>query len=132
MKKLMLICGLLFSVITFANAQNGGGRRGGDPAERAKKNTERLATKLSLNDDQKAKVLTILTDQATQMNKAWEDSKEDRAAMKTKVTAIMSDSDTKLNAVLTDDQKKQYEAYKAERKAAMEKRGAGRDNGDRQ
>lgn len=122
MKRLMLICGLLFSVITFANAQNGGGRRGGDPAERAKKTTERLATKLNLNDDQKSKVLVILTDQGTQMSKAWEDSKEDRAAMKTKVAAIMSDSDTKLSAVFTDDQKKQYDAYKAERKAAMEKR----------
>lgn len=116
-----MIFALLLGVATFANAQ-GGGRKMADPAERAKKSTERLSEKLSLNDDQKAKVLAIYTDQATQMNKAWEDSKEDRAAMKTKVAGIMSDSDAKIIAVLTDDQKKAYDAFKAERKAAMEKR----------
>ncbi|WP_316836499.1 DUF4890 domain-containing protein [Pedobacter nutrimenti] len=127
MKKLLMIFCLLFSVITFANAQ--GGRKMADPAERAKKSTDRLAEKLSLNDDQKTKVLAIYTDQATQMNKAWEDSKEDKGAMKTKVAGIMSDSDAKITALLTDDQKKAYDALKAERKAAMEKRRGNGDNG---
>eukprot|EP01132_Coremiostelium_polycephalum_P015207 gene15207-18386_t len=124
MKKLLMICGLLFSVITFANAQDGG-RKMADPAERAKRSTDRLAEKLNLNEDQKAKVLAIFTDQATQMGKIREESKGDRDAMKTKVEALTADTDGKISAVLTDDQKKQYEAVKAARKEAMEKRGSG-------
>lgn len=66
MKKLMMICGLLFSMVAFAQAQQEGGRPGG-PGGRMGANPEarvkQLDEKLKLSDDQKAKLTTIFTEQ---------------------------------------------------------------------
>ncbi|MBB6497972.1 hypothetical protein [Pedobacter cryoconitis] len=124
MKKLLLICGLLFSVITFAQAQ-GGNRMAGTPEERATKATATLTEKLSLTADQQTKVHDILLDQNTQMNKAREDAGDDRQAMRTKMMSLMQDNNKKINDLLNDDQKKTYAAYLEERRGAMKSRGAG-------
>jgi protein CpxP len=126
MKKLLIICGMLFSMVTFAHAQ--GGRMMGTPEERATKTTAQLTEKLALTADQQTKVKAILLDQNAQMNKAREDAGEDRKAMRTKMMSMMQDNNAKINAVLTDDQKKAFAAYQEERKAAMEKRMGGRGN----
>lgn len=122
MKKLAIICGLLFSVITFANAQ-GGSRKMGTPEERATKMTAQLTEKLTLTADQQAKVKIILLDQQAQMVKAREEAGEDRKDMREKMMTMMKDNDLKINSLLTDEQKKAYETYKEERKAAMKNRG---------
>lgn len=124
MKKLFIICGLLFSMITFANAQ-GGGRPMGTPEERAAKTLTMLTEKLTLNADQQTKVKAILLDQNTQVAKAREEAGEDRQAARAKMMKIMEDNNVKINAVLTDDQKKTYATYLEERKAAMQNRGGG-------
>ena len=128
MKKLMIICGLLFSVITFAHAQ-GGSRNMGTPEERATKMAARLTEKLSLTPDQQTKIKAIFLDQSTQMEKARTEAGDDRKAGREQMMAMMKDNDTKINAILTDDQKKAYTAYQEERKAAMQNRGDRQGNG---
>ena len=126
MKKLLMICGMLFSVVTFANAQ--GSRNMGTPEERATKMTTQLTEKLALTVDQQAKVKSILLDQNAAMAKTREEAGEDRKAARTKMMANMQESNAKINAVLTEDQKKAFAAYQEERKAAMQKRMGGREN----
>ncbi|WP_443943822.1 hypothetical protein ACJVDH_12925 [Pedobacter sp. AW1-32] len=125
MKKLMMICALLFAVVTFANAQQGGGRMGGTPEERTKKMVETLTEKLKLTDDQKTKVSAIYTEQATAMTKIREEANGDRDAMREKSMKLRKDTDEKVNAVLTDDQKTAYKAWQEEQRAAMQNRQGG-------
>jgi protein CpxP len=123
MKKLLMICALFFGVITFAHAQGGGQMR--SPEDRAKRTLDQLTEKLKLTDDQKTKVLAVLTDQNVQMNKAREEAGGDRDAMRTSFTKIQADGAVKINALLTDDQKKAYTTWQEERKAAMQNRAGG-------
>jgi len=128
MKKLLMICGLLFSVITFANAQDGqgqGGRRGGTPEERAKRQTEMLAEKLKLSDDQKAKVNAIYLEQGAAMRKMRDSLGNDREAWRGAMVKANAANEAKITAVLTDDQKKAFKAWTEERREAMRKRAEG-------
>jgi protein CpxP len=124
MKKLLIICGLLFSMVTFASAQ-GGGRQMGTPEERAAKALTMLTEKLTLTADQQTKVKAILLEQNTQLTKAREEAGEDRQASRAKMMKVMEDNNAKINGLLTDDQKKTYATYLEERKAAMQNRGGG-------
>jgi len=128
MKKLLMICGMLFGVITFAHAQ--GGNRGRTPEERATKSTAQLTEKLTLTADQQTKIHDILLDQNTQMNKAREEAGDDRKGMRTKMMTLMQGNNEKIKAVLTDDQKKAYETFLEERRNAMKNR-AGGQRGDK-
>lgn len=126
MKKVLIICGLLLSVMTFANAQDApkqGGRGMGTPEERAQRTTEQLTKHLNLNEDQKAKVKAIYLEQATYMMKARAESKGDRDAMMTKMRTAGEETDKKVEALLNDDQKKAYATWKEER---MKRRSQGR------
>ncbi|WP_285055028.1 hypothetical protein [Pedobacter ginsengisoli] len=129
MKKLLMICGLLFSVITFANAQDGQGRRGGTPEERAKRQTETLAEKLKLSDDQKAKVSAIYLEQGAKMRKMRDSLGDDRTAWRGAMVKGNEQAEAKINAVLNDDQKKAFATWVAERKEAMKKRMEANGNG---
>jgi len=129
MKKLLIICGLLFSVITFANAQDGQGRRGGTPEERAKRQTETLAEKLKLSDDQKAKVSAIYLEQGAKMRKLRDSLGDDRTAWRGVMLKANEQADAKITAVLNDDQKKAFATWVAERKEAMKKRMEANGNG---
>ncbi len=121
----MMICALLFSVITYANAQQGGGRMGGTPEERAKKMVDMLAEKLKLSDDQKTKVTAIYTEQGTAMAKIREEANGDRDAMREKSMKLRKETDEKVTALLTDDQKTAYKAWQEEQRAAMQNRQGG-------
>ncbi|MEJ5960704.1 hypothetical protein [Pedobacter immunditicola] len=130
MKKLLMICGLLFGVVTLTNAQDGG-RKMMSPEERAKKQTERLAEKLKLSEEQKSKVLAIYTEQANAMNKDVQAEMADRKAKHAEMKAAREANEAKVEAILTADQKKAYAELKAERKAAMEKHGGRGKRADR-
>lgn len=125
MKKLLMICGLLFSVITFAQAQQDGGRKMRTPEERAQKNAEGLTKRLGLNDDQKAKATAIFLEQANAVNKAREAGSDDKEARRAQMKQLNEDTDAKINALLTEEQKKTYETWKAERKDKMKRGGRG-------
>jgi uncharacterized coiled-coil protein SlyX len=127
MKKLMMICGLMLGIAGFANAQQGGGqgRMMMKPEERVKQ----LDEKLKLSDDQKTKLTTVFTEQAETMKKMREEMQGgDRDAMREKMQKMRTDNDAKVTAVLTDDQKKTYEAWQKEQRAEMEKRRQGGGN----
>jgi len=125
MKKLMIICGLLFSVVTFANAQQGGqrpggGRMGGTPEERLKQ----LDEKVKLTDEQKTKATAVYAEAAEAQKKMREEMQGgggDMTAMREKMQKMTADTDTKINAFLTEDQKKAYKTWQDEVKAAREK-----------
>ena len=121
MKKLMMICALLFSVVTYANAQQGGGRGGMmmKPEDRVKQ----LDEKLKLNDEQKTKLTAVFTEQAESMKKMREEAQGgDRDAMREKMQKFRAEGDLKVNAVLTEDQKKLYKTWQDEQRAEMQKR----------
>lgn len=135
MKKLMIICGLLFSVVTFANAQQGGqGGQGGQrraqatPEERVKQ----LDEKIKLTDEQKTKATAVYAEAAEAQKKMREEMQGgggDMAAMREKMQKMSTDLDTKISALLNDDQKKAYKAWQDEIKAAREKAAKERQGG---
>lgn len=127
MKKLLMICGLMLGIAGFANAQQGGGqgRMMMKPEERVKQ----LDEKLKLSDDQKTKLTAVFTAQAESMKKFREEMQGgDRDAMREKMQKMRAENDAKVTAVLTDDQKKTYEAWQKEMRAEMEKRRQGGGN----
>lgn len=117
MKKLLIICGLLFSVVTFANAQ--GRMAPATPEERVKQ----LDEKVKLNDEQKTKATAVYAEAAEAQKKMREEMQGggDRQAMMEKMQKMNADTDTKLNAILTADQQKAYKTWQDEVKAAREK-----------
>ena len=140
MKKLLIICALVFGVATFASAQGQGGgqggNRGGTPEERIKRQTDQLVEKLKLTDDQKTKATAIFTAQVAAQAKMREEMQAgggDRAAMMEKMQKATAEVEAKITEILTDDQKKAYKTMLEEQKAAREKmmkeRQAGGGNG---
>lgn len=121
MKKLLIVCGLLFSVITIAQAQSGGQKKMATPEERAKMSAERLAKKLDLNQDQKKRVEDIYLEESTAMAAAHKDETGDKEAKKAEMMKIHEDADVKIAAELTEPQKVKYEAWKMENKDQMKK-----------
>lgn len=125
MKKLVMICALVFSVVAFANAQQQGGRPGGgrmqaSPEEKVKQ----LDEKIKLTDDQKAKAQVVYTEAAEVLKKMREEMMAgggDRQAMMEKMQKMNADVDSKVNAFLNDDQKKAYKAWQDQVKADREK-----------
>jgi protein CpxP len=122
MKKLLVICGLLFSVVTFANAQGQQRRPQATPEERVKT----LDEKVKLTDDQKTKATAVYTAAAAEQKKMREEMMAgggtvDRDAMMAKMQKMQADLDGKIGAFLTEDQKKAYKTWQDEVKAAREK-----------
>eukprot|EP00388_Colpodella_angusta_P006409 GDKJ01018972.1.p4 GENE.GDKJ01018972.1~~GDKJ01018972.1.p4 ORF type:complete len:134 (-),score=38.51 GDKJ01018972.1:13-414(-) len=121
MKKLLIICGLLFGAVTFANAQQGGGRMQATPEERVKQ----LDEKVKLTDDQKTKAQAVYVEAAAAQKKMREEMMAggggDRQAMMEKMQKMTADVDAKLNAIFTAEQKTAYKTWQDEVKAAREK-----------
>jgi periplasmic protein CpxP/Spy len=87
------------------------GQRGG----RGGVTLEALTARLTLTDDQQAKIKPILADRDAQMTALRGDqtvAQEDRMA---KMQKLNADIDGKINAVLTDSQKAEYKKMQAER-----------------
>ncbi len=126
MKKLMMICGLLFGMVTFAQAQQPGSRQAGGPSGRMmspEAKVKQLDEKLKLSDEQKTKITTLFTEQAEAQKKMREESQTgDRAVVREKMQALRADNEKKLNAILSADQQTAYKAFQEEQRAAMEKR----------
>lgn len=129
MKKVLLVCAFVLgiSAVSFAqdnngSGQNGGRRRGGNPAQM----TGRLKEKLSLTDDQVAKVTTIYTAQAKVMDSLRTASNGDRKAMRPAATALRKSTNDKITALLTADQAEKFKKMLADQAAAQ----AARQNGN--
>lgn len=124
-----MICGLMLGIAGFAQAQQGGGQGRGGMMMKPEERVKQLDEKLKLSDDQKTKLTTVFTEQAEAMKKMREEMQgADRDAMREKMQKFRADNDTKVSAVLTDDQKKTYEAWQKEQRAEMQKRMQGGGN----
>lgn len=129
MKKLLMLCGLLFSVVTFASAQQGGGQGGRRMPMSAEDRVKQLDEKVKLTDDQKTKLTAVYTAAMEEQKKAREEGGDDRQAMMAKFQKLQAETDTKINALLNDDQKKAYKTWQDDMKAQREKMAKERQQG---
>lgn len=124
----LLGLGLTFSV---AQAQDQQAQQGPPPAGRRgmmdpEQQIQRMRQQLKLSDDQVSQIRPILADAQKQGMALRSDttmSQEDRRA---KAQSIRQDSMAKVRAILTDDQKAQYDQMVAKQREMMQQR---RQNG---
>jgi protein CpxP len=100
-----------------------GGHRG--PGQREEHQIEFLTKKLNLTPDQVTQVKAIDDESRTQMMALRQDSSTPQADKKAKMMDIHKASQAKIRAVLTDDQKTQYDALQAQMKERRESREGG-------
>ncbi len=118
--KMMFVAAMLFTG-TQVFAQN----RTHDPEQAAKRQTERMTEKLSLTEDQSAKVLNINKKIAEEMQTArtsGELTTDNRRAFRRQQT---EKRDAELKKVLSEDQWTQWEAMKKEQEYRDGRRGHG-------
>jgi len=113
MKKLILMLCFVAGITTLSKAQ-GGGRQRMSPADQAKA----MQTQLKLNDDQTAKITTILQMQATKMDSV-RTAGGDRQAM----MPIRQAMAAKVKAILTPEQATAYDKMQADMRARMQNGG---------
>lgn len=117
MKKLIIVLGIVFSMVNFAQAQ--GGRQMGTPAERADRQITQLES-LKLSSDQKAQLKEIFiwsTGRMDSLRKVNPDT--DFQEIRQKMMPMQAETSNKVNAILSDAQKKAYEAILEERLSRM-------------
>ena len=78
--------------------------------------------RLSLTDDQRAKLKPIIADRQQQMLALRDDKTMPGREKLKKIKAVMDATDSRINAVLTPDQQKQYAAFEAEQKEKIKER----------
>ncbi|MFD2871533.1 hypothetical protein ACFS5N_03565 [Mucilaginibacter ximonensis] len=128
MKKVLLVCAFVLgiSAISFAQDNNGdqggGRRRGGNPTQMA----ARLKDKLSLTDDQVAKVTALYTTQVKVQDSLRTASNGDRQAQRPAMAALRKATNDKITALLTADQQEKFKKMLADQAAAQ----AARRNGN--
>jgi len=130
MKKLFVIVFMLAATVSLVVAQPGQGQRQQrSPEERAKAETERLTTLLTLNADQKAKIGVIELELSKEMETKRQGAQGNREAMIAAFQEIDKKRDNKYKDVLTADQFKKYIDDKAQRPQRGQGRGEGRGEG---
>ena len=85
------------------------------PEENATKVVTELVTKLTLNEEQKTAVSTIVLNQEKAIAAVMQDATATADAKKESITKIQGESDTKIAQLLTDEQKTAYQKYVTER-----------------
>ncbi|EOR95653.1 hypothetical protein ADIARSV_1168 [Arcticibacter svalbardensis MN12-7] len=118
MKKNLLLIALLAGAVSFSQAQQ---RPQRSPEEMAKRNLEMLDKQLSLTAEQKTQVSAIMTTETKQMDslKNAGGAQADRKVMRTQMQEFQKEHQKKIMDILTDDQKKSYEKYIADRQSKM-------------
>lgn len=125
---LLAVCAL--ATVAFAQQnpppQGGGddqGRRRGMPS--VEDQLKNLTEKLSLSDDQQAKVKTILEDTRGQMTKLMQDESMSREDKMAKGRSLRETGNGKIRDVLTDEQKKKFDDMQQEMRDRMRQRQGG-------
>jgi periplasmic protein CpxP/Spy len=78
-----------------------------------------LTQKLSLTDDQQAKLKPILEDQRKQMDQIHNDSSLSREDRFSKMQQARTAGDTQIKALLTADQQKKFDKMREEQRSHM-------------
>ena len=68
----------------------------------------RLGSKLSISDDQRAKITPLIADRQEKLKGVAADNSLRRMKKARKMKSIFQDSDQKIEAILNDDQRQQY------------------------
>jgi periplasmic protein CpxP/Spy len=87
-----------------------------------------LSKKLSLSDDQQAKLKPIFEDQRKQMEAIHSDSSLSREDRFSKMQALRQSSDAQIKSVLTEEQQKSFDKMRAEQQERMKRWRRGGDN----
>lgn len=114
---LLLSLGLLAAVALRAQPQ----QTRLSPEERAL----RLQERLSLSEEQVEKVTGIYQRAQERMTKLMEKARGDRQAMRGAMLDVTRETDEEIEALLTEEQKKEYEKFKEERRQNMPRRRPG-------
>jgi Spy/CpxP family protein refolding chaperone len=132
MKRIFVMTTLWVALITLAtaqepgqNRQGGQGRGFGTPEERAKNQTERLDKLVKLTDEQKTKISAINLDLSKKTDAEMKENRENREALRSKMSEINTERDKQYKAVLTENQFKQYQEDNARREKQRGERGNG-------
>ena len=88
----------------------------------------RMAKKLGLSADQKAKLEPILADRMQQMQAVRADTTLAPADKHAKMQSIGQSSESQIEAILTDPQKQQFEQMKQSRKTERQQQGGASSN----
>lgn len=117
MKKIFLSIALLAGTISFSHAQQGPR----NSEEMVKRNLELLDKRLALTEDQKTKITTIVLSHRKSMDSLRNAASAgtDRQAMRSKMQPLQKAHQEKIKQVLTDAQKKTYEAFLTEQQSRM-------------
>lgn len=126
MKKWMITAALLVFVGMGAFAQDMKTKERPDPETRAKMMTDRMAEKLELNEEQKAKILAINLEYAKKREAEMEAKKAEMEARKAEMDARraeMKEQDSKIAEVLTPEQKEKWVELKDQGRSRRGPRG---------
>lgn len=126
MKKWMVTAALLVFVGMGAFAQDMKTKERPDPETRAKMMTDRMAEKLELNEEQKAKILAINLEYAKKREAEMEAKKAEMEARKAEMDARraeMKEQDSKIAEVLTPEQKEKWVELKDQGRSRRGPRG---------
>ena len=129
-RKIMLlaVCALATGALAQQNPppQGGGddqGRRRGMPS--VEDQVKGLTERLGLNDEQQAKVKTILEDTRSQMGKVMQDESMSREDKMAKGRTLREAGNAKIREVLTDEQKKKFDDMQKEMQERQRQRQQG-------
>lgn len=126
MKKWMVTAALLVFVGMGAFAQDMKTKEKPDPETRAKMMTDRMAEKLELNEEQKAKILAINLEYAKKREAEMEAKKAEMEARKAEMDARraeMKEQDSKIAEILTPEQKEKWVELKDQGRSRRGPRG---------
>jgi Spy/CpxP family protein refolding chaperone len=112
----LVACSTLVTAQDASNApEKKGGKRGTSPEQMMVRYTEQL----SLTDEQKPKVKTVLEDTMKKRREITKESGQDRQQVREKMQPVMEVQNKKMKEILTADQYKKYQ----EMNEKMKKRG---------
>ena len=129
LQKLLLLAMCMLGMSAFAQQNppppGGEGQGQGRRMPSIEDQLKNLTEKLTLTDDQQAKVKTILEDTRSQMTKIMQDQDMSREDKMAKGRSIREAGNTKIREVLTDEQKKKFDDLQKEMQERMRQRQQG-------
>lgn len=131
----MVLCMASLSLLQAQGPGEGQGRRGGmrniEPADMAKRQTERMTEDFALSEAQIPEVEAVNLKYAEMTKATMEENSDDRQAMRGLMTDIKAKRMKAMKAVLTKEQYKAFRKAEIERQEARQNRGPRGEGGGR-
>jgi protein CpxP len=110
---------LLWVFTTAVMAQKPKGERLAQKQEMREKRFAEFCEKVGIQENQKEKIKHLLKEQQEQLHKERKNPDHTPESKKAAMKNILKNTDIRIDALLSDEQKKKYTAYKLERKKEM-------------